>query len=156
MRTKTVSVNGLGRYLYDKVVEWCMTDNIPFNLPPKGVERLEAQLAVIVPSTKGIKEQKVISKMEMNKRVDEVRRYLSRLFGGYTSVNGVGGYVMRKGNRLVKEDVVIVTSFGNSNIAKDNIRQKKLLNKMKRWAIVWSQETMGMTWENDFIMVSRK
>ncbi len=131
-----------------------MTENIPLRLP-KNAERLEAAIGIIVPSTKGVKTQRVINNIEMNKRVDDVRKYLSKLFGGYTSTNAIGGYVMKRDNKVVHEDVVIVTSFGDSGTAKDKEKQKKLLNKMKLWAIEWNQESTGLIWENDFIMVKR-
>ena len=132
-----------------------MTENIPLSLP-KNAERLEAEIGVVVPSTKGVKTQRIVNNTEMNKRVNDVRKYLSKIFGGYTSVNAVGGYVMKRGNKLVQEDVVIVTSFGDSGTARDKIKQNKLLNKMKRWTIEWNQESTGLLWENDFIRISRK
>jgi len=74
----------------------------------KKAYHIPIETAVYVPSTN--KKQKAISKKQLNKRVNTVRKDLSRRYGGYTSVQGIGGYVMNNG-RLVKEKVVKVTSF---------------------------------------------
>lgn len=112
---------------YDKVVVSDMTD-VPF-IRDNDIVRLEAEITIIVPSTKDVKEQRPLNKIEMDDRVDSVRRYLSKLFGGYTSITGTGGYVMRSGG-LVHENVVKVTSFGDKAIALRN--RENLLKKLKK------------------------
>lgn len=125
---------------------------LPF-IQDRGMTILEAEITVVVPSTKGVREQRPLSRGEMNERVDLVRRYLSKLFGGYTSVNATGGYVMKDG-RLIHENVVNVTSFGDKAIALRN--RGALVRKLKRWCIEFGQESLGMIWETDFIIIGRK
>ncbi len=123
--------------------------------PPKGTVELEAEISIIVPSTKGVKEQKVITRDEMNKRVDDVRKFLSRKFKGYTSVKAVGGYLMRKKNGgLVKEDVVVVTAFTNKMKAKGS--QNILINKIQNLCLEWQQETVSLIFETNLFLISRK
>jgi hypothetical protein len=92
----------------------------------KGIDFYPVEQAVYVPSTKNIKYP--ISRKQYNKRVDEVRDYLSDRFGGYTSIRGIGGYKM--GKRLVKENVVKVVSF---SIRKDFREHKLLVAKKVGW-----------------------
>ncbi len=129
-----------------------MTD-VPITIP-RSYTRLEAQISIIVPSTKHLIHQKKITNSEMMMRVHEVQKYLSTLFGGHTSYNATGGYVMKKGGRLVNEDIIKVTAFGEKEVA---IRNKnKLFNKLSQWAAAWGQESIGLEWEGDFILIPRK
>lgn len=87
-------------------------------------------------------------------RVQEVQRYLSKLFGGHTSYSATGGYVMKKDGRLINENVIKVTAFGEKEVALKN--KNKLLNKLSQWAVDFGQESIGMTWENDMILIPRR
>lgn len=129
-----------------------MTD-IKFH-PPKGTIALEAEATIIVPSTKGVKTQLIVSKKEMDNRVDGVRKFLSKLFGGYTSVAAVGGYVMQKGDKLIKEDVVMVTVFGDKTNAR--VKQKEVIKKIQNLCVEYQQEVIGLIYEGDFFMIGRK
>lgn len=121
-------------------------------LIPKNYIRLETEISVMIPSTKGLRTQRHISNAEMSQRVQEVQRYLSKTFGGHTSVSGTGGYVMKNG-QLINENVVKVTSFGEMETA---IRNKnKLIHKLQTLALKWGQESMGLIWETDLILVPR-
>lgn len=128
-----------------------MTD-IKF-IPPKGSISLEVEITVIVPSTKGIKAQKVIGNKEMKERVDTVKRYLSNMFGGYTSIKAVGGYTMNKGKHIVQEDVVKVTTFGDDKAFMAN--KSKLIKKIQYWCKDFRQESMGLIIETDFFIIKR-
>jgi len=85
---------------------------------------LPVEQAVYVPSTKGV--NKKISPMEMRKRVNEVKRYLSNKFGGFTAIKGQGGYYS-KGKGVVQEKVVKVVSFAEEDKFKKN--QTKLIKQ---------------------------
>ncbi len=127
--------------------------NIPITIPAS-YTRLEVEISVIVPSTKHLRLQQKITNAEMMARVQEVQRFLSKLFGGHTSYSATGGYVMRKGGRLINENVIKVTAFGEKEVA---IRNKdRLLNKLSHWAVAWGQESCGLQWENDLILVPRR
>jgi DNA repair protein RadC len=109
---------------------------------------LPYQIAIYVPSTKD--KNVVISDLELESRVDEVKKYLSELFGGFNSVKVEGGYES-KDRGLIKEDAVRVVAFAN----KEDINQKlkKLISKIKYWCSEWGQESMGVEFENDMYYV---
>jgi hypothetical protein len=110
---------------------------------------LPVEQAVLVPSTKS--GNKAISKTEYNKRVQEVKKFLSQKFGGYTSVKGQGGYYSDK-KGIVKEKVTRVVSFSE----KDNFKKNKqhLLKKLGSWSKKWGQESMGYENEGDLYYIS--
>lgn len=64
----------------------------PFAKMPKSTFHLPVESAVIVPSTKA--KSKSISASEFANRTKEVRKKLSSLFGGYTSVKAIGGFLL--------------------------------------------------------------
>lgn len=109
---------------------------------------LKIEQAIIVPSTQGA--DKKISKVKMNKRVDEVRKFLSQKFSGYTSVRGIGGWYSGKKHRLIKEDVVKVTSFASANDYKKN--KHLVARKIRGWGKKWGQESMGYENEGDLYL----
>lgn len=111
-------------------------------------EYLPIEQAVIVPST--AKADKPISKAEMRKRVDNVRRFLSTKFGGYTSTKGMGGWYSDDKKKLIKEKIVKVTGFSTK---KDYNKNKTILTKQIRtWGKKWGQETMGYEKEGDLFI----
>lgn len=114
---------------------------------------LPVQNVIYVPSTYGIKEQKNISDKEMNKRVNEVRTYLSNNFGGYTSVKATGGYVLKDG-KLVKEKVVKVTSFSTKKDFEKN--ENKLVGQIGKWGKKWKQESISYENEGDLYIIEPK
>jgi hypothetical protein len=114
---------------------------------------LPIENTIYVPSTYGVKDQKKISNKEMNKRVNEVRSYLSNKFGGYTSVDATGGYVLKDG-KLVKEKVVKVTSFSTK---KDfNKNEPELINQVGEWGNSWKQESISYENEGDLFIIQPK
>jgi len=108
-------------------------------------EHFEIEQAVYVPSTSEINVK--ISEEEMNKRVAEVRQVLSNLFGGYTSVEAIGGYYDKDNSLLVVESVVKVTSYATMEKYKEN--SDKLIKYLERKRKKWSQDTMGYELEGD-------
>jgi len=109
---------------------------------------LPYQIAIYVPSTKD--KNIVISDFELESRVDEVKKYLSQLFGGFNSVKVEGGYES-KDRGLIKEDAVRVVAFANKEDINEKI--KKLISKIKYWCSEWGQESMGVEFENDMYYV---
>jgi hypothetical protein len=111
---------------------------------------LPVENTIYVPSTYGVEEQKKISNEKMDKRVDEVRSYLSDKFGGYTSVKATGGYVLKDG-KIVKEKVVKVTSYSTK---KDfNKNEPELINQVGRWGNEWKQESISYENEGDLFII---
>lgn len=115
---------------------------------------LPIQQAVFVPSTSGIKTQKRISATMMRNRVNNVRKFLSQRFGGFTDVRATGGFVLRNG-KLVKERIVKVTSFSTKSDFKKHGRS--VFNQVGIWGKKWKQESVSYTNEGDlFIIEPRK
>jgi len=109
---------------------------------------LPYQIAIYVPSTKD--KNVIVSQKELESRVDEVKKYLAKLFGGFNSVKVEGGY-QSQDKGLIKEDAVRVVAFGNKENLEENIGQ--LINKVKYWCKEWGQESMGVEFENDMYYV---
>jgi len=84
---------------------------------------------------------KHISKEKMGKRVNEVRKFLSQRFGGYTSVKGGGGWWSNDAKKLIKEDVAKVTGFANESEYKKN--KNELKNEIFNLGKKWGQESMA-------------
>jgi len=116
------------------------------------VTKLEVEISIMIPSTKGIHTQQTVSQNELNERIDEVRAYLSSRFGGYTSVAASGGYTLKTGI-VVSEPVTRVTAFANAKAAQHF--KAGLLRKVGGWAKKWGQETIGLEWEGDLFLVPR-
>ena len=68
---------------------------------------LQTYTAIYVPSTKDVNRK--ISKKEHEKRVAEVRNFLTRKFGGTSTDKRVGSYTSH-GGRVVQEDVAVVAT----------------------------------------------
>lgn len=114
----------------------------PFKPMPK-VFHLPLETAVYVPSTKF---DKKVPDKEFRKRIAETRKKLSELFGGYTSIKAIGGFISDK-KGLIKEDVIVVISFAeNKSFLKNRTKLKNWLIKKKK---DWKQESIGFEFEND-------
>jgi len=114
---------------------------------------LPVENVVYIPSTYGVKEQKNVSKAEMDKRVGEVKTFFSNNFGGYTSVKATGGYVLKNG-KLVNESVIKVTSFSTKEDFEKN--KSKLFNQIGDWGKDWGQERVGYENEGDLYYIGKK
>lgn len=113
--------------------------------------RLPVEQAVIVPSTKGIKNQKPISKKEFDKRIDDTRKFFYQKYGGFTSVKTTGGYVSKDG-RVIKEKGAKVTSF--SSKADYNKDPKATFKQSSKWAKEWKQESISYENEGDMYLIT--
>lgn len=110
---------------------------------------LPIECIVYVPSTKDA--NAIIPKNEMQQRVKEVQKFLSNIFGGYSSANVDGGYVSSdKG--LIQEDVVKVTAFATKDAIQKNM--PKLVKRIQQWCNQWSQESIGFEFEGDLFYIS--
>jgi len=110
-------------------------------------DHLPIETIVTVPSTRY---DKKISKQELNKRILETQKFLSQIFGGYTSIEALGGYIPKKGG-LWEEPIVKIISFAK---AKDYKKSKKRLAKwLKRKKKEWKQETIAYEQEGDLFLV---
>jgi hypothetical protein len=114
------------------------------------VTYLPVENAIYVPSTSGVKTQRKISKSEMNGRINETRKYLSKKFGGFTSAEETGGYVLKNG-KLVKERVVKVTAYSTENDF--NKEEPDVLSKVGKWGNKWKQESISYENEGDLFII---
>jgi len=119
-----------------------------FGANKKDVFELPFEMAIYVPSTQDV--DKVISVDEMNQRVDEVRKFLAKTFGGYTSNDVLGGFIDSK-KELVNEDVVKVTAFSTKEDFEKS--KAKLLTKIGKWGAKWGQEAIGLEYEGNLFYV---
>lgn len=110
---------------------------------------LPVETAIYVPSTE-YDEQ--IPHGEFEKRIDEVRKELSNLFGGYTSVSATGGWV--DNGAVIKEPIVKVISYTDpKNYKKNrNTLQEYLSNKRKSW----KQSALSWEFNNKLYFLSGK
>lgn len=117
----------------------------------KGIFKLPVRTAIIVPSTTS--KSKKISQEAFDRRVEETRKFLSAINGGYTSVKAVGGYTDKDG-RVIKEPVIVVESYAK--------RKAFMANKgrVRKWLELkgrsWGQESMGYEHEDDLYYVDSK
>ena len=111
---------------------------------------LPLQVAVYVPSTKDADE--TVSKQEFENRVEEVEKFTSSLFGGF-SANDVDGGYMSNTKGLIKEEVYKVISFA----PKENFDAKmsQLVAQVKKWAKDWGQESIGLEFEGDLFYIEQ-
>jgi hypothetical protein len=114
----------------------------------KKTTHLEIEQAVYVPSTELDKE---ISPTTFKRRILEVKRALSKIFGGYTAFSGAGGYYMNDMKKLVEEDVVKVVSFSKKDTFEKN--KPKLWSRLKSWKKKWKQESIGYENEGDMYYI---
>lgn len=114
----------------------------------KGMRKKDTYLpieqAVLVPSTI---HNRPISMAQRRKRINEVKKYLSNSFGGFTSVSAHGGFYSGQLKKVIQEPVTVVTSFGTSQAYKKN--RTKLVKQIRKWGKRWHQESMGYEREGD-------
>jgi hypothetical protein len=112
---------------------------------------LPIEVSVYVPSTQDV--DKVVSKSEMKLRVEEVKKYLATLFGGFSSSSVEGGFLASDG-KVVKENVERVVSFAPKS--EFNKNKEALVQKASEWAGKWGQEAIGLEHEGDLYYVPQK
>lgn len=114
----------------------------------KNVFPLPIETAIIVPSTK--KNNKRIKASTLRNRVNTTRKFLSKSFGGYTSVNAIGGFTTKKG-KLIKEPTNVVTSYATRKDYKKG--KKKFMAFARKKRRTWGQESLGIIVENDLFFI---
>ncbi len=127
-----------------------MRDNIEKSIKQRLSKSFELplQMAVYVPSTKD--KNVNVTKKEMDERVLEVKSFLANLFGGFNSVKVEGGFESSdKG--LIEEDAVRVVAFSTEDGFENKF--EKLVYQVKMWCKEWSQESIGLEFENDLFHI---
>ena len=115
--------------------------------PLKGVTTENPyQIKIYVPSTVI---DTPISQEKHESRINNTQRFLSSLFGGYTSAEVTGGYYSQD-DGLISEPVVVVSSWATP----ENYQQHKtkIESFIKSKQKDWGQEAIGFEFEDDFFM----
>lgn len=115
----------------------------------KKAYHLPIEQIVYVPSTKGA--DKKVSDKEFRKRIKEVETYLSKKFGGKTSIKGVGGYFSNDKDKIINEDVIKVTAYATQEAFNKN--KVALVRKLKYWRKKFGQEAMAIEIEGDLYYI---
>ena len=116
----------------------------------KRVFYLPVEQAVLVPST--IHGDQVIPRIQQQRRIREVKKYLSGKFGGFTSVSAKGGYYSQDKKKIIQENVAVVTSFATRKAYKQGLPDLK--RQLRKWKNKWHQESMGYENEGDLYYFS--
>ena len=119
----------------------------PYFRTPEGATRLKVLQKVTVPSTEY---DKPIPQWKFQKRVDDVQKWLSKMYGGETTMTGDGGYVAKDGI-LIEEPVMVVTAFADTQ--KFNENKDVLVDQLKRWKNKWKQESVAYQYEDDLFFI---
>lgn len=139
--------------LYETKVDYEEGGNLETNIKSRLAKNfnLPLEVAVYVPSTKDADE--AISEEEFEDRVESVQKYLSDLFGGFSSNDVDGGYMSQE-KGLITEEVYKVISFAQ----RDGFSSKmeKLVVQIKKWAKDWEQESIGLEFEGDLFYIDQK
>jgi len=139
--------------LYETTIDYEHGGNLETNIKSRLAKNfnLPLEVAVYVPSTKDADE--VISEEEFENRVESVQKYLSDLFGGFSSNDVDGGYMSQE-KGLITEEVYKVISFAQ----RDNFSSKmeKLVAQINKWAKDWGQESIGLEFEGDLFYIDQK
>lgn len=104
---------------------------------------LQTRSVIYVPSTTDV--NKKISNKQLNKRVDTVRKFVNKNFGGSTSISGIGSFTSEK-NKLIKERVVKVEHF--TSFPEWKKQDKKTRKFIQRQARKWKQESVGFEFQS--------
>lgn len=114
---------------------------------------LPIKQAIYVSSTRNISED--ISHNELINRANEVSKFLTELFGGYSLYDISGGFVLHKkhGDTVKKEKVVRIVSFSTDKDFEQN--KDKLFDQIEAWAREWGQEYIGYEYEEDLYYIPK-
>jgi hypothetical protein len=115
-------------------------------IKPKNAFSIPIQTVTFVPSTNF---DKKISDQEFKRRTIEVKKWLSDTFGGFTSVQGVGGYLLK--GKIVEEKVNMVTAFATRESFDKN--REKWYAQCRKWKKKFSQDSIGILVENDLFYI---
>lgn len=116
--------------------------------------RLPVQFSIIVPSTKL---DRKISTKAFARRADSERRFLSRTFGGDTSIKASGDFeIKEKGKqpKLIKEKSVIVESSTTARVF--NAKRKTLIKHLKARQKQWKQNSILFKVEGETFITPRQ
>lgn len=110
--------------------------------------KFDKNFVIYVPSTSNVGDK--ISQKELDRRVNEVEKFVANEFGGYTETETDGGYKSQSGE-IVEEDIIKVSVFANNKDWKEN--ENKVVSKVKKWAKDWGQEAIGFEYEGDLYYI---
>jgi len=147
---KTINVKSYSRK--DPVLsakEYLKTHKISAPFEDKSAE-LSVQFSINVPTTKD--EDTPLTQKEINRRVAQTELFLTKNFGGKTSINAGGGYMLN--GKVIQEPIIQVQS-SMSKIKYQQLKvklEKFIKDKQKEW----SQHTIGYSFEDEFYLYPKK
>lgn len=100
---------------------------------------LPIEQAVFVPSTTHGDHR--ISVHRQNERVQNVERFMSKKYGGFTAIQGSGGFYSKEKHKIIQEPITVVESFATRHAYNRNL--PGLHKKLGQWRRNWGQESMG-------------
>jgi len=103
---------------------------------------LQTYTAIYVPSTQDVSRK--ISKKQHEKRVSEVRNFLTRTFGGTSTDKRIGSYTSH-GGRVVQENVAVVENF--SDFRDWEKHDEEIHRFIQQKAKQWGQESISFEFE---------
>lgn len=109
----------------------------------------DARLVLVyVPSTR---HDKPISDAEHEEYVEVVETRLSKMFGGATSIAGIGSYYSEELQSLIREKITVVYSYTEFV----NLAQGKEIRLLAKWlAIELEQESILVVIEDKYYFIS--
>jgi superfamily I DNA and/or RNA helicase len=119
---------------------------------PKNIVKssiLPNEITIYVPSTE-YDEQ--ISHEEFEKRINDVRKELGKLFEGYTSVSATGGWVV--GGKVIREPVVKVTAFFEPETYLG--KKKQISTYLHKKRSEWKQQLLSVEYNNKLYLLGGK
>lgn len=105
----------------------------------KFVFEIPIEQAVYVPSTNKLQHQ--VTRSAFTRRVNSVRKFMGQKFGGFTSMQALGGYYSEKEHKVIREPVMKVIAFSTQQSYRRHGRE--MMMQLAKWDRRWGQESMG-------------
>jgi hypothetical protein len=112
-------------------------------------EPQNVKVQIYVPSTKHTVK---LDRPTFNRRVEETKAFLNRLFGGTTTTKGGGAWM--EGNRLIQEPVAVVESY--TTMSKYNRYDFRIIKWLLGKTKTWNQSAISYGYNDKLFFVSRK
>lgn len=110
---------------------------------------LEKNASIYIPST--VDENKPISDEEFQKRIENVQKEFTKMFGGITTFLGNGTYVSEDTGNFIKEDVAVVEVF------MDEDKWEKMKDDIYDWLEEkqkeWRQDSIGFEFKGNMTFI---
>tara|TARA_R100001530_G_scaffold101568_1_gene70633 strand:+ start:595 stop:1059 length:465 start_codon:yes stop_codon:yes gene_type:complete len=115
--------------------------------------RLPVQIRILVPET--VLNTKISAKKFKN-RIASEKKFMSKTFGGDTTIKAVGSYIMKRKKKdiLIEEKTAIVES--STTKKQFNANRKKFINHIKQKQKQWKQDSVMYKIEGENFIYPKK